>query len=373
VGQFRAADSKSARFGLSAAGKAFAVAVGAFMSQAVLSEVFTADEVARAAGVALADVRACLATGDIRPIPGTQYIAGADAVRLGRRVKAVAFAAAPREMFAVANRQRRIGRRPGLSAFAASAVHAALVAAAMWFSAGTARMEVGEVPPPAPTRLVFITTPGPGGGGGGGGVRIPLPAARARRRGSERRPVPAPQPVEAITPAPLPTARTPEPPPLVTAPVVPAAADPREQAGVVARAHDAAASQGPGVGGGAGTGQGTGSGEGFGSGLDSGTGGGTGGGPYRPGSGIEPPRLLREVKAIYTDDARRRGLTGEVLLEIVVRRDGSVGEVSVIRAPGGGLEQRAIDAVRRWRFAPARRQGVPVDVIVEVAVEFSLR
>jgi len=40
---------------------------------------------------------------------------------------------------------------------------------------------------------------------------------------------------------------------------------------------------------------------------------------------------------------------------------------------GGGLEQKAIEAVRQWRFTPAKRKGVPVDVVVDVAVEFKLR
>ena len=108
-------------------------------------------------------------------------------------------------------------------------------------------------------------------------------------------------------------------------------------------------------------------------GVDDGTGGGAGGGPFRPGSGIEPPRLLREVKAQYTEDARTRGMTGGVVLEIVIKSDGSVGDVKVLRGLGYGLDERAVSAVRNWRFAPARRLGSPVDVIVEVEVEFSLR
>ncbi len=68
-----------------------------------------------------------------------------------------------------------------------------------------------------------------------------------------------------------------------------------------------------------------------------------------------------------------RRLAGEVVLEIVVRRDGSVGDLKVIKGLGGGLNERAVQAVRQWRFSPARRQGTPVDVIVEVAVEFRLR
>ena len=86
-----------------------------------------------------------------------------------------------------------------------------------------------------------------------------------------------------------------------------------------------------------------------------------------------PPRLLREVKADYTEQARRAGITGDVVLEIVVRRDGSVGDVRVLKGLGGGLNDRAVQAVRQWRFAPATRLGSPVDVVVEVAVEFKLR
>jgi protein TonB len=79
------------------------------------------------------------------------------------------------------------------------------------------------------------------------------------------------------------------------------------------------------------------------------------------------------VKPDYTEEARRRGVEGDVILEIVVRSDGSVGDVKVLQGLGAGLDRRAADAVRQWRFSPARRLGVPVDVIVEVAVEFKLR
>src|SRR6185369_9405583 len=107
-------------------------------------------------------------------------------------------------------------------------------------------------------------------------------------------------------------------------------------------------------------------GPGSGAGIGPGSGGGTGGGLYRPGSGISPPRLLKEVKADYTEEARRRGLTGEVVLEIVVRSDGAVGDVKLLHGLGAGLDERAISAVRRWRFSPAERLGTPVDVVVEV-------
>jgi protein TonB len=330
------------------------------MFETVLADVFTPDEVARAAGVTPAAVRRALAAGTIRTIAGTPYLAGADAIRVGRRLKASGTPPRTERAFVGA-------------ACASSTVHAVLVATAVWFSAGPMQVEALDETPASPARLVFIMSPSPGGGGGGGGLRTPAPVARAQRRGPESPRTSVPPVVDAAQPAAAPPARLPEPPPLPTAPIVPAAADLRDQDGVVGRGAELTTSHGPGAGGGPGDGQGSGGGEGAGSGIGDGFGGGTGGGPYRPGAGIEPPRLLREVKAIYTDEARRRSLTGRVLLEIVVRRDGSVGEVAVLRALGAGLEAHAIEAVRQWRFAPARRHGAPVDVFVEVAVEFTLR
>jgi TonB family protein len=165
----------------------------------------------------------------------------------------------------------------------------------------------------------------------------------------------------------------PEVTPQVVAPVVTEPADAHNRAGVMTNTPPAQESQGPGSGAGAGTGQGTGLGEGEGSGIGPGSGGGTGGGPYRPGSGITPPAIIREVKPDYSEEARRRAIAGDVVLEIVVRRDGTVGNIKLLQGLGAGLDQRAIDAVRQWRFAPALRYGTPVDVMVEVAVEFKLR
>ena len=79
------------------------------------------------------------------------------------------------------------------------------------------------------------------------------------------------------------------------------------------------------------------------------------------------------MKAEYSEAARRQGVEGEVVLEIVVRHDGTVGDVRVVKALGYGLDERAGAAVRQWRFAPAERHGTRVDVLVEVAVEFRLR
>ena len=155
---------------------------------------------------------------------------------------------------------------------------------------------------------------------------------------------------------------------------MPVPADPVDRVGALdSRAPSNTPANGAGVGGGVGTGAGPGLGAGQGSGIGDGSGGGTGGGPCQPGNGIDPPTLLREVKPAYTDEARRKAIEGNVVLQIVVRADGSVGDVKVVHTLAAGLEARAVDAVRQWRFSPARHQGSPVDVLVEVSVGFSMR
>jgi TonB family protein len=332
-------------------------------------DVFTPDELARAAGAPLPIVEGALARGSVRFIPGTRFIAAADAIRAGRELRIKTQSPDPKTRIPINPKVGIWDLGLGHWAFS-SAVHALLVIAVLWIAAvpasTTAAVESGE-----PPHLVFIVSPGPGGGGGGGGLRNPLPPRRLQRAGIERVLLSVPPP----PPAPQPVPREPEPmpAPVVVAPVVAAAAAPQEAPGVIEAPKADATSQGSGSAAGSGTGQGSGNGEGTGAGIGDGSGGGTGGGPYRPGSGIEPPRLLKEVKADYTDDARRRNIVGDVVLEIVVRSDGSVGDVTVLRGLGAGLDQKAVAAVRQWRFDPARRKGVAVDVIVEVAVEFTLR
>jgi TonB family protein len=336
-------------------------------------EVFTPDELARAVGAPRSIVDAALVRGHVRLIPGTRFIAAADAIAAGRELRIKAQSPKPKIQIPIDPKDgASVGTWDlgfGHWAFS-SAVHALLVIGALWIAAvpasTTAAVESSD-----PPHLVFIVSPGPGGGGGGGGLRNPLPARRLQRQSIERPRLSVPPP----PPAPEPVVQMPEPAPVpaVVAPVVAVAAAPQEAPGVIEAPQRETASQGSGIDGGAGTGQGSGNGEGAGPGIGEGSGGGTGGGPYRPGSGIAPPRLLKEVKADYTDEARRRNIAGDVVLEIVVRRDGSVGDVTVMQGLGAGLDQKAVAAVRQWRFAPAQRQGVPVDVIVEVAVEFTLR
>lgn len=341
-------------------------------------DVFSAREIARAAGVSVRQVRELIDSGSIDSTEARGLFMGPrDAVRA---VRLLGGALAPGDLFRPGP---AAGRSRGKALAASGALHATVLAGLILVTT----MGLSSAPPapsPEPVRLVFLAIPGPGGGGGGGGLRQPLPPARAEMKGTrvtkkaepQLRKIPPPirpQPVEpSVQPPPVIVARA-EPLPQVAAPVLTSATDMRDRAGALTQAAPDLESSGPGAGGGAGTGQGTGIGEGSGSGIGPGSGGGTGGGPYRQGSGITAPSLLREVKPDYTEEARRRGIEGDVVLEIVVRADGGVTGVKVLQGLGAGLDQRAADAVRQWRFAPARRHGQAVDVVVEVAVAFKLR
>ncbi len=354
----------------------------------VRTDVFSLREVARAAGVPLDLVRARVAAGSIRTIGG-EFLAYRDAVAAVRLVSPpVTVDAAPPLRLETLGRTifdpiPSGGRSTMMSLTVSSTLHAVVATVVVFVtSVGLASHEPEDyllVERP-PARLVFLTTPGPGGGGGGGGLKQPDPPARAEREGTERVSSPLPVREPPAPTEPPPPVEEPEPPvleheplPPIFAPVIAAPADARDRPGVLDDMVAESASRGRGDGGGAGAGDGTGLGEGQGPGVGPGSGGGTGGGPYRPGSGIAPPALLHEVKAQYTEEARRRGMEGEVVLEIVILADGTVGNIEVLRGLGFGLDRQASEAVRRWRFRPAHRQGSPVDVIVEVAVEFSLR
>ena len=341
-----------------------------------LPDVYSEREIARAAGVRPRDVRDLVRAGLIQPV-SRGFFAPPDAVFAVRSL-----AGHDRGLF---RRPAGVRREPGMPLALAGTLHAGMLAAVVLMTTmGIAKPAAVTPEDRKETRLVFLVAPGPGGGGGGGGHKEPAPPPPAERKGVEkmRSPIPVRRPPPRVEPPPV--IRRAEPPPVkaeplppVVAPVVAVAADPRDRAGIPWIASPAPPqetdSHGPGTGSGTGSGQGTGLGEGEGAGIGPGSGGGTGGGPYRPGAGITPPSILREVRPDYTDEGRRRAIEGDVVLEIIVRADGGVGTVKLLQGLGAGLDQRAIDAVRQWRFSPAKRYGVPVDVMVEVAMEFKLR
>jgi TonB family protein len=107
-------------------------------------------------------------------------------------------------------------------------------------------------------------------------------------------------------------------------------------------------------------------------GVGPGFGGGFGGGIYRVGNGVSAPRALYDPEPQYTDEARKAKVQGVVMLSLIVDPNGHPRDVKVARSLGMGLDEKAIEAVRTWRFDPARKDGQPVTVLVNVEVSFRL-
>jgi len=131
-------------------------------------------------------------------------------------------------------------------------------------------------------------------------------------------------------------------------------------------------SNGTGWGGGIGSGSGGGVGSGTGPGVGPGRGGGIGGGTYRVGGGVSAPRPIFAPDPEFSDEARKAKYQGTVVLWVVVGPDGRTHDIRIQRSLGMGLDEKAIAAVREWKFDPARRNGIPVAVQVNIEVTFRL-
>ena len=90
---------------------------------------------------------------------------------------------------------------------------------------------------------------------------------------------------------------------------------------------------------------------------------------------VTAPRLIKESRPRYTDDAKRARIQGVVHVEVVVKTDGTVGDTRVTQSLDKefGLDNRAVEAVKEWRFVPGQKDGVPVPVLVEIELTFTLR
>ena len=362
-----------------------------------LPELYTARDIARAAGVAESDVRSLLDSGAIHSVASflrqhgepawNGFVLHGEAVRAVRtlRQRKLLDAKSAEHLGLLLTPSGAQHRQATVPFIVSTSLH--VLVAVLLFIGSLGLTAPMRRPSPStttrqPVRLVFLAQPGPGGGGGGGGLKMKPPPPKAQRKG--------PQQIS----SPIPARRLPPP--------IRARTETGRAAAGAARGEDAAAGDGAGR-------------------AD------RGGqeGPGRPAEGSaegaaaepgrrrqaavpapararalakaaapesvraraaapaaariaraaasSPPRLIKEVRADYTDAARRQNISGEVVLEIVVRSDGSVGDVRVLRRLGSGLDERAVQAVRQWRFSPARLKGAPVDVIVEVSVEFKLR
>jgi protein TonB len=201
-------------------------------------------------------------------------------------------------------------------------------------------------------------------GGGGGGDRSPLPASKGKLpKPALRQFVPPtavinnPTPKLAMDPSIL-------APPDANLPNInmPNYGDPLGKIGP--------ASNGAGSGGGIGSGKGGGVGAGDGGGF--GHGGGFGDGVYRAGNGVSRPELLHKVEPEYSEEARKAKFQGVVVLNLVVDPNGNAVNPKVMKSLGLGLDEKAIEAVKQWKFKPGYKDGKPVAVVATVEVFFRL-
>jgi len=131
-------------------------------------------------------------------------------------------------------------------------------------------------------------------------------------------------------------------------------------------------SNGTGSGGGIGSGNGGGVGSGEGPGFGPGRGGGTGGGVFRVGGGVSAPKAIYSPDPEYSEEARKAKYQGVCVLWLVVGPDGRPRDIRVARTLGLGLDEKAIEAVKTWRFEPAMKDNRPVAVQINVEVSFRL-
>jgi protein TonB len=114
-----------------------------------------------------------------------------------------------------------------------------------------------------------------------------------------------------------------------------------------------------------GNGTGTGIGSGNGSGIGPGSGGNTGG-------GVSRPVVLYQVEPEFSEEARKAKFSGNVEVYIWVDTDGKPSHIRVVRGVGMGLDEKAVEAVRQYRFKPAMKDGKPVQVDLYIDVNFQI-
>lgn len=204
------------------------------------------------------------------------------------------------------------------------------------------------------------------GGGGGGGDRSLLQASQGKLPKIEPKPVVPPM-VQTFDKPKIP---------------IPAAIDVQKDIQLpdndipnigMKSSSNVVLSNGTGSNGGMGSGAGGGLGSGSGDGYGPGSGGNTGGGVYRVGGGISAPVALNQVEAEFSDEARRAKYQGVCLISMIVDAQGNPQNPKVVRPLGMGLDEKALEAVRKYKFKPAMKDGkTPVPVMITVEVNFRL-
>lgn len=93
--------------------------------------------------------------------------------------------------------------------------------------------------------------------------------------------------------------------------------------------------------------------------------------PVRVGGDIKEPKKIRDVRPVYPQIAQTAKVQGIVIIEAIIGKDGNVRDAKVLRSVPL-LDQAALEAVRQWRFTPTLLNGIPVEVVMTVTVNFTL-
>ena len=214
---------------------------------------------------------------------------------------------------------------------------------------------------------VLKPAPTQSGGGGGGGDRDVLQASRGKLPKFS---------MQQITP-PAAVIRNPNPklavePTIVIPPQVQLAVNNNMPNLGDPLSHAVLPSNGTGSGSGIGEGSGGGVGKGTGPGFGKGEGGGTGGGVFRVGAGVSPPVPIYQPEPEFSEEARKAKYQGVCMLGLIVGVDGRPTAIRVLSSLGMGLDEKAIEAVKNWKFEPGKKDGHAVATEIAVEVEFHL-
>lgn len=204
------------------------------------------------------------------------------------------------------------------------------------------------------------------GGGGGGGNHELLEASKGKLPEFAKKQITPPQILRIDNPklAVEPTVVMPQ----IKLPDNPSMPD----LGIPQSPQVAYASQGAGSGSGFGSGSGGGLGSGRGNGIGPGEGGGYGGGVYHVGGGVSNPVLVYAPDPEFSDEARRAKYQGVCVVGLIVDVTGNPQHVHIVRALGMGLDEKAMEAVRQYKFRPAQFKGKSVAVEVNIEVNFRI-
>jgi periplasmic protein TonB len=251
-------------------------------------------------------------------------------------------------------------------------VHVVAISALLWlgFKAKNTFIPAVKVQPvnitlyaPPPPPKILPVAPKMGGGGGGGAHEVIEPTRGNPPKIVAQKTFIAPQILKVDNPK-----LAAEPTEVVKMPENPN----MPNLGLSNSPQIALASQGRGSGSGFGSGSGGGLGMGHGIGSGPGSGGGYGGGLMSVGGGVGAPTVVHSVQPEFTEEARQANYQGSVSIQLIVDAQGNPQNVHVTRHASYGLDQKAVEAVRQYKFRPAMFQGHPVAVQIIIDVDFHL-